>query len=182
MSTLDLVPPPADDVVTFTVGKRRFAVTMAVTAAVCWLVLRGVQAGISAALGRPPDTGDLLVAAVTTLLYAAVFTGTLLALSHRRLAWVRTSAAGLEFAATGRDPVFLPWAAVASVRQRFRGPFAELDVRPTGMAAAGVARLGGRRPRVRRFGGPGFLVDVGLLRPGPGELMAEINRRLAVRA
>jgi hypothetical protein len=50
------------------------------------------------------------------------------------------------------------------------------------MAAAGIARLGRRRPRVRRFGGRALRADVGLLRPGTAALMAEITARLAARA
>ncbi|BEL05408.1 hypothetical protein Q0Z83_035990 [Actinoplanes sichuanensis] len=97
----------------------------------------------------------------------------------RNLGWIRASAAGLEFAATRRRPVFLPWSAVRSVGLRFAGPWTELPVTPTSLNAAIVVAVPAWVPWVRRrSGAAAFIVDVGLMTPGPSALLAELNRRL----
>jgi hypothetical protein len=96
-----------------------------------------------------------------------------------RLGWLHSSVHGIEFAATGRRAVSLPWSAVASVALRRAGPFTELVVVPSTTAAATVLAGSGRRPRTRRRGNElAYLVDVGLMSPGPATLLIELHRRI----
>jgi hypothetical protein len=86
---------------------------------------------------------------------------------------------GLDFAATGRKSVHLPWAGVATVGLRHWGPFTELVITPVAEDFATIGDAPGRRPRMRRRGGEvSYLVDVGLMSPGPEVLLAELHRRL----
>jgi hypothetical protein len=64
-----------------------------------------------------------------------------------RLGWVRISAAGVEFAATGRVPAFLPWPAVQFVSSRLRGPFTDLIGWPTRPDAVTVNPVGSPAPQ-----------------------------------
>jgi hypothetical protein len=183
VSTVDLIPAPAADAVTFRQHRSRVFATMAVIIATVWLLGNGVSMVLRAVVsGHPPDMIDIEAAAVNAVL-VPVASGLGIVLSAgRRLGWVRASAAGLEFAATRQVPAFLPWSAVQSVRLRFRGPFTQLVVTPTRPDAVTVAPMGGQAPRLRRrFGAPGpaFLVDVGMMTPQPLVLLAELNRRLA---
>jgi len=55
-------------------------------------------------------------------------------------------------------------------------------VTPTDMAAVTEMPGGGRRPRVlRRESGSAFLIDVGMMSPGPQTLLAELHRRIPSR-
>jgi hypothetical protein len=98
--------------------------------------------------------------------------------ARRQPGWVRSSAAGLELAASGRVPVFLPWQQVRSVAFRRRGPYTELVITPVDVTAAGYARGPGRAPRTRRRNGEQtFVVEAGLMTPGPAAMADELNRR-----
>ena len=100
-----------------------------------------------------------------------------------RFGWLRTSVHTLEFAATGRKAISLPWSAVASVALRHRGAFTELVVTPDEPGRGHRACPGrARRPRMRHRGGEhAFLVDVGLMSPGPETLLAELHRRIPAK-
>jgi hypothetical protein len=174
MATLDLIPAPAGDAVTFRLHRSRLWLRMALIFIPVFLLFRGTTIGLSLEEWDFTET-------VTWVLLAAIAaaTGAVLG-AGRNLGWIRASAAGLEFAATRHTPVFLPWSAVQSVRLRFTGPLTELLVTPTSLNAATVAAVPARAPRVRRrSGAAAFIVDVGLMTPGPSALLAELNRRLA---
>ncbi len=168
------------DEVTFRVTSRRVFAMMAVTAVVSWLVINAFTGLLPVLLGRTsglPEPAPLLASAVV---YASVFAGIFTFAVRRHPAWVTVSPGGLELAATGRDPVFLPWSSVQTVDRRFPGPFAELVVTPTAIDAVRITRRGWSRPRtVVRGGHLSYVVDTGLMRPGPDALLAEIHRRLS---
>ncbi|BCJ41021.1 hypothetical protein GCM10010168_46800 [Actinoplanes ianthinogenes] len=98
----------------------------------------------------------------------------------QRFAWVRTSDAGLAFAAYRRAARFVPWTAVRSVRVRCAGPLAELVITPETVDAVIVMEGGvpAQRP-VRRRRAPAFVVDIGMMRPGNAAMLAEIHDRLS---
>jgi hypothetical protein len=179
MLTVDLIPAPAGDAVTFRLRRSRLWPGTALMLVPVLLLVRGTFMVLTAASGLSLDAWDFAEAVIGVLLAAiAGATGAAIR-AGRNLAWIRASAAGLELAATGRKPVFLPWSAVQSVRLRFTGPLTELLVMPTSLNAATVAAVPGRAPRVRRrLGAAAFIVDVGLMTPGPSALHAELNRRL----
>jgi hypothetical protein len=178
MATVDLIPAPAGDAVTFRLRRSRLWLRMALILIPVFLLIRGTAIGLSLEEWDFTET-------VTWVLLTAIAgaTGAVLG-AGRNLGWIRASAAGLEFAATRHTPVFLPWSAVLSIRLRFTGPLTELLITPTSLnaaaAAAAVAAVPARAPRVRRrSGAAAFIVDVGLMTPGPPALLAELNRRLA---
>lgn len=174
MATVDLIPAPAGDTVTFRLHRLRLWLRMALIFTPVFLLIRGTAIGLSL---EEWDFTETMIWVLLTAIAGA--TGAVLG-AGRNLGWIRASAAGLEFAATRRKPVFLPWSAVQSVRLRFTGPWTELLVTPTSLNVAAVAAVPAWAPRVRRRSGDdAFIVDVGLMTPGPSALLAELNRRFA---
>ncbi|MFI6079224.1 hypothetical protein ACIA5C_47760 [Actinoplanes sp. NPDC051343] len=134
-----------------------------------FLLVHGTAVGLSLAAW---DFTETVIVVLLTAIGGA--TGAVLRAGHHP-GWIRASASGLELAATGCQPVFLPWSAVQSVKLRFTSPVTELLVTPTSLNAATVAALPARAPRVqRRSGAAAFIVDVGLMTPGPS---APVRRR-----
>lgn len=172
MTSIDPIPP-----VTFRTRRRRLWLGTSLAMAPVWLLVVLATAVMTV---RSFGRADVVEIALKVLLGpAAGGIGAVLG-ARGRLSWVRASAAGLEFAGTRRKPVFLPWSAVRSVRLRFAGPMTELVVTPTSIDAVTVAPMPGLAPRRRRRGDvPEFLVDVGMMTPGPAALLDELNRRLA---
>lgn len=151
---------------------------MAGVAALSWVVINTCAAIIALLAGRGAARPQLLPLLVSAAVYAVVFGGVFLLVIRRHSAWVTVSDRGLELAGTGRDPVWLPWSCVEAVSLRWWGPFTELVVTPTDLEAAAVSRRGWSKPRtVVRRGDRSFLVDTGLMQPGPAALLAEIHRR-----
>jgi hypothetical protein len=152
--------------------------TMMAAAVISWFLINGFTAALELSVGRQaamPEPVSLLVSAIV---YMLIFMILFVVSVRRHPAWVAVSDRGLEVAATGRDPVFLPWSAVDSVDRRFVGPFTDLVVTPTRMDAAQIARRGWSRPRtIVRGDRRSIVVDAGLMRPGPAVLLAEIDRR-----
>ncbi|HTJ34856.1 MAG TPA: hypothetical protein VL738_16645 [Dactylosporangium sp.] len=183
MSSVDAIPAPAGDALTFCSRRWRVFGTLLWIFASVWILLQVTDMVLRfAASGRAPIMFDVVSAAVGVVVFPAVVASFIMLLWRGRLAWVRVSAAGLELAATRRQPVLLPWSAVQTVRLRYRGPFTELLVTPTSLDAAAVAPIWAWAPRLhRRSGAPAFVVDVGMLTPGPSVLLAELDRRLAAR-
>ena len=132
-----------------------------------------------ATIGDAPAGAAIVTYLEVALIVPVVLAAVILLLAWRRLGWLHSSMHGLDFAATGRKPVHLPWAGVAAVALRHRGPFTELVVTPVAEDFATVGAAAARRPRMRRRGGEvSYLVDVGLMSPGPEVLLAELHRRL----
>lgn len=173
---------PGEDATTFFQPRAQVFVTMLWVCAAVWFLCRGLSVLVQVLLGDPPTVEDLVPIAESLLIVPVVAASVVMLAVWNRLGWMKSSVYGLEFAATGRRGVHLRWAAVASVGLRRWGPFTELVVTPTDMGAVTELPGPGRRPRVlRRESGSAFLIDVGLMSPGPETLLAELHRRIPSR-
>jgi hypothetical protein len=172
---IDQVLGPDDDTVIFFQPRAMVFVTMLWVVTAVWAPALALFAGVRLALGIPSEAADLIHYLEAALIVPVVFTALILLVAWRRLGWLHSSMRGLDFAATGRKPVHLPWAGVGEVRLRGWGPFTELVVTPLDDEFAVIDDSSGRSPRMR---GKAYLVDVGLMSPGPQVLLAELHRRL----
>lgn len=173
---------PGEDATTFFQPRGQVFVTMLWLSAAVWFLCRGLSVLVQVLLGGRPAIGDLVTIAESLLIVPVVTASVIMLLVWNRLGWMKSSVYGLEFAATGRRGVHLRWASIAAVGLRRWGPFTELVVTPTDPAAATELPGPGRRPRMlRRRSGPVFLIDVGLMSPGPATLLAELHRRIPSR-
>jgi hypothetical protein len=173
---------PGEDATTFFQPRGLVFVTMLWVIALVWLPCRALAVLVLLAFGTRPAADDLVAIAESLLVVPVVAASVLILVVWRRLGWLKCATHGLEFAATGRRGVHLPWAAIASVGLRRWGPFTELVVTPTDPAAVTELPGPGQRPRVlRRAAGPAFLIDVGLMSPGPKTLIEELHRRIPSR-
>jgi hypothetical protein len=160
-----------EDATTFFQPRAEVFVTMLWVIAAGWLACRGLYVLVLLALGMPPTAADIVTIAESLLIVPVIAASVVILVAWRRLGWLKSSVLGIEFAATGRRGVHLPWPAVASVGLRRWGPFTVREL-------AGP----GRRPRIlRRAAGPVFLIDVGMMSPGPQTLLAELHRRIPSR-
>ena len=137
------------------------------------LLIRGLAMVAAVAAGVSLDFSDVVETVLVALLTAAAAGLGAVIGAGSNPGWVRMSADGLEFAAARHRATLLPWAAVASSRLRFAGPFTQLVVTPADPAAVFFARTPGRTPRLRRGA---FVIDVGMMTPGRAALLAELNR------
>jgi hypothetical protein len=173
---------PGEDATTFFQPRAEVFVTMLWVCAAVWLPCRSLYVLVQVLLGDPPAVGDVVTIAESLLIVPVVTASVVMLVAWRRLGWMKSSVYGLEFAATGRRGVHLRWSSVASVGLRRWGPFTELVLTPTDMAAVTELPGPGRRPRVlRRESGSAFVIDVGLMSPGPETLLAELHRRIPSR-
>jgi hypothetical protein len=182
VATAEPVIGPVDDTVTFFQPRGLVFVTMLWVVAAVWLVCRGVYVLALLALGIRPSVHDITTITESQLVPPLVAACVMILILWRRLGWLHSSVHGLEFAATGRQAVHLPWPAVSAVTLRHRGPFTELVVIPVPGETAEVLPGPGRRPRTRVRGAEiAYLVDVGLMSPGPRTLLAELHRRIPAK-
>jgi hypothetical protein len=173
---------PGEDATTFFQPRAEVFVTMLWVCAAVWFVCRGLSVAVGVLLGDIPTIDDLIGIAESLLIVPVVVASLVMLVAWNRFGWMKSSVYGLEFAATGRRGVHLRWSAVASVGLRRWGPFTELVLTPTDMAEVTELPGRGRRPRIlRRASGPAFLIDVGLMSPGPATLLAELHRRIPSR-
>jgi hypothetical protein len=176
---LDQILGPADDTVTFFQPRAMVYVTMLWVIAAVWVTALALHILLRFAIGDAPSGNAVVTYLEAALIVPVVLAAVILLLAWRRLGWLHSSMHGLDFAATGRKPVHLPWAGVAAVALRHRGPFTELVITPVAEDFATIGDAPARRPRTRRRGGEvSYLVDVGLMSPGPEVLLAELHRRL----
>jgi len=179
---LDEILGPADDTVTFFQPRAMVYVTMLWVIAAVWVTALVLDILLRFAMGDAPTGGAIVTYLEAALIVPVVLAAVILLLAWRRLGWLHSSMHGLDFAATGRKPVHLPWAGVATVALRHRGPFTELVITPVAEDFATIGATPARRPRMRRRGGElSYLVDVGLMSPGPEVLLAELHRRLPTK-
>jgi hypothetical protein len=170
---------PIDDTVPFRQPRGLVFVTMLWVIAGVWAGCRGLYLLVLLGVGIRPTAADIATIAESLLLVPMVTASVVILAAWNRLGWLHSSVHGIAFAATGRRAVSLPWSAVASVGLRHGGPFTELVVIPTAAGATSELPGRGRRPRMRRRGGEvAYLVDVGLMSPGPQTLLAELHRRI----
>jgi hypothetical protein len=173
---------PGEDATTFFQPRAEVFVTMLWVCALGWLLCQGLSVLAQVLLGDPPTIGELVRIAESLLVVPVVTASVVILVAWRRLGWMKSSVYGLEFAATGRRGVHLRWSSIASVGLRRWGPFTELVVTPTDLAAVTELPGPGRRPRMlRRESGPAFVIDVGMMSPGPETLLAELHRRIPSR-
>jgi hypothetical protein len=94
--------------------------------------------------------------------------------------WVRVSAAGLELAAQGSDPIMLDWSDIDSVVVRRVGLRTVLDVTPVDFDRVHPVQGDGPGwPAVESTeAGVAFAADLSELWPGPLTLRRELARRL----
>src|SRR5215207_1658294 len=182
VSDADRLPAPARDALLFELAPGQMFVTILGVGALGSAVGSVLFMAAAVATGRYPAEWLLAIlranVVIDPLVLAAVWTW----LASRRPAWVRVSGAGLELASSRTNPIFLPWRAVAAATLHRRGTLAVLEVMPTDPQAVVTAELGGRRPWVRQRGGrQTYVVEAGLLQPGPPALRAELARWLAER-
>ena len=166
---------PVEDTAIFFQPRGMVFVTVLWVIAVVWAVCRGLYVLVLLACGIYPTAADIVTIAESLLVVPAVGAGLCILVAWQRLGWLHSSVHGLEFAATGRKAIGMPWSAVASVALRHRGVFAELVVTPSSPNAVTVGPGPGRRPRMSR---DSYIVDVGLMSPGPAVLLAELHRRI----
>jgi hypothetical protein len=173
---------PGEDATTFFQPRAEVFVTMLWVCALVWLVCLGLSVLALVLLGDPPTIRGWVTIAESLLVVPVVTASVIMLIAWRRLGWMKSSVRGLEFAATGRRGVHLRWSSIAAVGLRRWGPFTELVVTPTDMAEVTELPGPGRRPRVlRRDSGPAFVIDVGMMSPGPETLLAELHRRIPSR-
>ncbi|MEU8230714.1 hypothetical protein AB0C12_14055 [Actinoplanes sp. NPDC048967] len=165
--------------VVFRVHRWRLGLGVALLVAPAVLLIRGLAMVAAVAVGASLDLGDYVEAGLVTLSTAAA--GGLGAVigAGSNPGWVRVSAAGVEFAPSRHRATFVPAAAIAWARLRFAGPFTQLVVTPTTPEAVACAPTDGRTPRLRRGS---FVIDVGLMTPGPAVLLSELTRHRPVPA
>ncbi|WP_127503471.1 hypothetical protein [Actinoplanes solisilvae] len=178
MAHIDEVLGPDDDTVTFFQPRAMVYVTMLWVIAAVWVTTLGLFALLRVAIGDPPTAGDLIVGLELALIVPVVLSALIIVVVGNRLGWLHSSMRGLDFAATGRRPVHIPWAGIAEVALRYRGPFTELVITPADADFAEPGDGPGRAPRRR---GDTYLVDVGLMSPAPEVLLAELHRRLPTK-
>jgi hypothetical protein len=166
---------PAEDTAIFIQPRAQVFVTWLWVIAVLWAAARGLYVLVLLAFGIRPTAGDIVTIAESLLVVPAVGAGLCMLAAWNRLGRLHSSVHGLEFAATGRRGVHIPWSAVGTVALRHRGIFTELVVTPASPEAVTELPGPGRRPRRR---GDAYLVDIGLMSPGPETLLAELHRRM----
>ncbi|MFI7603136.1 hypothetical protein [Actinoplanes sp. NPDC049681] len=171
-----------EDATTFFQPRAMVFVTMLWVIALGALVCALVVLLVAFALGVRPTPAGLVRVLEGLLVGPVVAAGLIVLVAWNRFGWLKSSMRGLEFGATGRRGIHIPWSAVASVGLRRWGPFTELVITPAAMNAVTELPGPGRRPRIlRRDSGAAFVVDVGLMSPGPDVLLAELHRRIPAR-
>ncbi len=167
-----------EDATTFFQPRGMVFVTMLWVIALVWFLCLGLYVLVRVLLGDHPTIGDVVWMVESLLVVPAVTAGLVMLLAWNRLGWLKSSVLGIDFGATGRRGIHVPWPAVASVALRRWGPFTELVIVPAALESVTELPGPGRRPRMtHRDGRPAFLVDVGLMSPGKETLLAELHRR-----
>ncbi|WP_231956716.1 MULTISPECIES: hypothetical protein [unclassified Actinoplanes] len=178
-SHVDQVLGPSDDTVSFIQPRAMFYVTVLWVVAAGWAALLLLFLLVSVVFGERPGAAGIVVYIEVAMIVPVIVAAVVLLAVYRRLGWLHTSVHGIDFAATGRRAVHLPWSGIASVGLHGWGPFTELVVTPIGVDYARVLDGPGLAPRVRHRGGEmSYVVDVGLMSPGPEVLLAELHRRI----
>ena len=169
VSTVDLIPAPATDSVTFRRHRSQVFITMTVIFASVWLLLRALLMVATAVVsGHLPDSIDVEVTAAGTVLGSLVV-GSVAALTAGRHGGWGTGVGCRSGVRGNTSGAGVPALDGRRVHQfAFFRPSTQLLVTPTHPDAAAFATVRGRAPRLRRrFGAPAgaYLVDVGMMTP-----------------
>jgi hypothetical protein len=170
------VQAPARDAVLFRSSPWRTFLAVFAILLISYLAVSPLVAIVAGGTG---DSGSSTVAQAVVIgaLVAAVY-----AYSSRAAlnTWVRVSAAGLELAAQGSDPILLAWADIESVVVRRVGLRTVLDVTPVDLDRVHPVQGGGPGwPAMEMTDhGEAFAADLSELWPGPRKLRRELARRL----
>jgi hypothetical protein len=169
------VEAPARDAVLFRSSPWRTFLAVFVILLVSYLV-------VSPLVGLVVPGGDSAGATVAEAVVIGAVVAAAYAWSSRAAltTWVRVSAAGLELAAQGSDPIMLAWADIDSVVVRRVGLRTILDVTPVDLDR--VHPVQGEGPGWPAMEvtdeGVAFAADLSELWPGPRKLRRELARRL----
>src|SRR4051794_26362451 len=106
--------------------RAMFYVTVLWVVAAAWVVMLALYLLFSVVFGARPQASDIVVYLEIALIVPVIAAAVPLLLLYRRLGWLHTSVHGIDFAATGRKAVHLPWSGIASVGLHGWGPFTEL--------------------------------------------------------
>ncbi|MEV6346366.1 hypothetical protein [Actinoplanes sp. NPDC051851] len=178
-SHVDQVLGPADDTVSFVQPRGMFFVTVLWVVAAAWTAILALYAGFSFLFGVRFAPADIVTYLELALLAPMISAAVVLVALYRRLGWLHSSVHGLDFAATGRKAVHIPWSGIAAVGLHGWGPFTELVVTPVSPEYVQILQSRGLPPRTRHRGEEvSYLVDIGLMSPGPEVLLAELHRRI----
>jgi hypothetical protein len=171
------VEAPARDAVLFRSSPLRTFAAVFVILLVSYVAVSPLVALIVGDTG--PSWGSTVLQAVVI---GAVVAGVYAYSSRAALdTWVRVSAAGLELAAQGSDPILLDWPDIASVVVRRVGLRTILDVTPVDMDSVHPVQdegPGWPALEVTDDGQVAFAADLSELWPGPRRLRRELARRL----
>ncbi len=169
------VAAPAGDAVLFRSSPFRTFVAVSVVVAAAYLLVSPLVDRITG------DGGDLRATAVQAGV-AGLLVGGALALSARSSlpTWVRVSAAGLELAAQGSDPVLLAWPDIKAVVVRRSLTRTVLEVTPVDLDRVHpVDGEGPGWPAMTETGtGTAFTADLTQIWPGPRALRRGLARRM----
>ncbi|WIM94319.1 hypothetical protein ACTOB_006336 [Actinoplanes oblitus] len=171
--------------VTYRLRRSGMVLRMLTIAPLVLLVGSGLAFALLSYLGKSAHFGRAMadIAPFLALSLAGATGSTVIGRAGRRLARVRVSDSGIEFARTRHAALFVPWAAVRSVRRRYAGPLTELVITPDSVDSVIVTQRGAPVQRaIRRAGAPAFVVDIGMIRPGAAALLADISGRLTPEA
>jgi hypothetical protein len=169
------VAAPAGDAVLFRSSPVRTFVAVFVIVVAAYLL-------VSPLVNRLVGDGDDLVATVVQAGVAGALVGGGFALSARSSlpTWVRVSAAGLELAAQGSDPVLLAWPDIRAVVVRRSLTRTVLEVTPVDLDR--VHPVDGEGPgwptMTETDSGTAFTADLTQIWPGPRALRRELARRM----
>ena len=170
------VAAPAADAVVFRSSPVRTFLAMCAIIVLTYLA-------VSPLVGLLLDTADdpWWLTLVQALVIGGVVAGTATLSARSSLkTWVRVSAAGLELAAQGSDPVLLDWADIKHVVVRREGARTVLEVTPVDMDRVHpVDDEGPGWPAMTdTASGAAFTADLTQIWPGPRALRRELTRRL----
>ncbi|MCA2218659.1 hypothetical protein [Jidongwangia harbinensis] len=169
------VAAPADDAVLFRSSPVRTFAAVFGTVVVAYLLVSPL---VNRLVG---DADDLASTAVQAVVVGTLVAGGF-ALSARSSlpTWVRVSAAGLELAAQGSDPVLLAWPDIRTVVVQRSLTRTVLEVTPVDLDRVHpVDGEGPGWPAMTETGsGTAFTADLTQIWPGPRALRRELARRL----
>jgi hypothetical protein len=173
------VAAPADDAVLFRSSPVRTFLVMAAVVMVAYLAV----APLVNVLIHSADDPWWLTGVQAVVIGGMVAGAFALSARSSLRTWVRVSAAGLELAAQGSDPVWLAWADIEHIVVRREGARTVLEVTPVNLDRVHpVDHAGPGGPAMAETSsGTAFTADLTQLWPGPRALRKELALRMRRR-